>query len=165
MPPSLTVLAASTWYRKGCFQGNPPSSSDTLDKMIPFVQSATPPPLFIRVSGASHRPNSRQNDQTRQKGKNRVDGRHGKIRRGCWRRSATASISLWATSRFWPRFQASCQARFFSSCVLTIQNRPNHRGMYPTAAKALGRCYCRRGALHLEPAMSILPRHARSTTL
>ena len=46
-----------------------------------------------------------------------------------------------------------------------IQNRPNHRGMYPTAAKGLGRCCCRRGALHLEPAMSILPRHARSTTL
>src|SRR5271165_5608437 len=42
---------------------------------------------------------------------------------------------------------------------------PNHRGMYPTAAKALGRCCCRLGALHLEPAMSILPRHARSTTL
>ena len=56
-------------------------------------------------------------------------------------------LSLLATSRFWPRFQASCQARFFSSCVLTIQNRPNHRGMYPTAAKALGRCYCRLGAL------------------
>ena len=55
--------------------------------------------------------------------------------------------------------------RFFSSCVRTIQNRPNHRGMYPTAAKALGKCCCRRGALQLEPAMSILPRHARSTTL
>jgi hypothetical protein len=30
--------------------------------------------------------------------------------------------------------------RFFSSCVLTIQNRPTHRGIYPIAAKALGRC-------------------------
>jgi hypothetical protein len=49
--------------------------ADTLDKL-------KNPPLFIRVFGASHRPNSRQNDQTRQKGKNRVDGRHGKIRRG-----------------------------------------------------------------------------------
>ena len=51
------------------------------------------------------------------------------------------------------------------ACYITIQNRPNHRGMYPTAAKALGRCCCRLGALHLEPAMSILPRHAGSTTL
>src|SRR5271165_252478 len=39
----------------------------------------------MRLSGAFHRLNSRQNDQTRQKGKNRVDGRHGKIRRGHWR--------------------------------------------------------------------------------
>ena len=62
-------------------------------------------------------------------------------------------------------FRPPVSPRLFSSCGLTIQNRPTHRGMYPTAAKALGRCCCRRGALHLEPAMSILPRHARSTTL
>src|SRR6478735_4562736 len=62
-------------------------------------------------------------------------------------------------------FRPPVSPRFFSSCVRTIQNQPNHRGMYPTAAKALGKCCCRRGALHLEPAMSILPRHARSTTL
>jgi hypothetical protein len=37
---------------------------------------------LTRVSGAFHGLNSRQNDQTNQKGKNRVDGRHGKIRRG-----------------------------------------------------------------------------------
>jgi WD40 repeat protein len=75
-------------------------------------------------------------------------------------------LSRQVLSRFWSRFQASCQPPgFFSSRLLTIQNRPNYRGMYPTAAKALGRCCCRRGALQLEPAMSILPRHARSTPL
>src|SRR6266436_592353 len=52
-----------------------------------------------------------------------------------------------------------CLANTFALCR---KNRPNYRGMYPTAAKALGRCCCRLGALHLEPAMSILPRHARS---
>ena len=86
----------------------------------------------MRVSGAFHWVDPRQNDQTRQKGKNRFDGRHGKINSagdtagGCWRRSATASISLWATSRFWPRFKASCQAPVF--LVLRVN--------YPKSAQA-----------------------------
>ena len=80
-------------------------------------------------------------------------------------RSATASISLWATSQFWPRFQASCQAPVFLVLRANYPKSAQPPRHVPDRRKSAGRCCCRRGALHLEPAMSILPRHARSTTL
>src|SRR5271165_1035253 len=40
-----------------------PAGAPTLDKMIPFVDSSKAPPLPTRVSGASRRLNSRQNDE------------------------------------------------------------------------------------------------------
>ena len=45
-------------------------SVNTFDKMIPFVDTRKAPPLFMRVSGASHRLNSRQNDKHAKKVKN-----------------------------------------------------------------------------------------------
>jgi hypothetical protein len=94
----------------------------------------------MRVSGAFHRLNSRQNDQTRQKGKNRVDGRHGKIRLEVLAEISDRKHLTLGNKPILATFSGLLSGPVFSSCVLTIQNRPNHRGMYPTAAKALGRC-------------------------
>src|SRR6266436_7136906 len=61
-----------------------------------------PLPLFIRVSVASHRPNSRQNDQHAKKGKFASTAATGKFGGGHWQGGVggiSDRISLWATSR------------------------------------------------------------------
>jgi hypothetical protein len=50
MPPSLTVLTASTWYRKGCFQGlDATSSEDEFEQMLENLPE--PPTLIVDFPG------------------------------------------------------------------------------------------------------------------